>query len=111
MIITLSIIAPILTVLGMWLLSQRNRWGFIVSLVNQIPWTLLTFYTESWGLLSLVVAMTFINVRGWRNWGSTQVRDLEAYQLVYDIEDYLKGEEFTSAHDDILRWIDDWDTG
>ena len=71
MVLTLSIIAPIFTVLGMWLLSNKNQWGFVVSFLNQIPWTLLTIHTGSWGLLSLVVAMSYINIRGWRNWSKS----------------------------------------
>lgn len=69
MIIAVSVLTSCLTVLGLWLLTQRNRLGFFVSSVNQVTWLLLIYFTGAWGLLPLVGIMLALNYRGWRKWG------------------------------------------
>ncbi len=63
-----SLWASLQTLVGMYLLSNKNRWGFMVSLTNQVPWTILTFLTGAYGTLLLSTAMVYLAIRGWRKW-------------------------------------------
>ena len=63
-----SLWASLQTLVGMYLLSNKNRWGFMVSLTNQVPWTILTLITGAYGTLILSTAMVFLAIRGWRKW-------------------------------------------
>lgn len=69
MILAISIITSGMTVLSMWLLTQRNRGGFIVSSINQVTWLGLIYFTGAWGLLPLAGIMLWLNYRGWKKWG------------------------------------------
>ncbi len=68
-----ELIVSAITALGtgtmMYLLSQHDRRGWYVSLVNQLLWVTLIFVTGAWGLLPLTLWMTFVAIRGLRRWG------------------------------------------
>jgi len=71
MILFVSIWASVQTLLGMYLLSNKNRWGFAVSLFGQIPWVLLATLAETYGTYLLSAAMIYVNIRGWFKWRTT----------------------------------------
>ncbi len=65
-----SLWASVQTLAVMYLLGNKNRWGFVVSLFNQVPWIILAFLAETYGTLLLSTAMIFVSIRGWRNWNA-----------------------------------------
>lgn len=68
LIIIISIWASVQALAGMYLLSNKNRWGFMVSLTNQIPWVILAVLAETYGTFLLSASMVYISIRGWRRW-------------------------------------------
>ncbi len=72
LILTISIWASIQALLGMYLLSNKNRWGFMVSLTNQVPWVILAILAETYGTFLLSAAMVYVTIKGWRNWNDNK---------------------------------------
>lgn len=68
LILGLSLYTSALTILMMYLLGSKRRSGFLVSLVNQVNWAVLNIMTGAYGLLVLTVVMTYLAIRGYRNW-------------------------------------------
>ena len=64
----LSTWASCQTLVGVYLLTSKNRWGFVVSLLNQPVWVILALMTGAYGTLILSVAMVILAIRGWRKW-------------------------------------------
>ncbi len=64
----LSIWASCQTLVGVYLITNKNRWGFMVSLTNQVPWVILAFLTGAYGTFILSAAMVILAIRGWRKW-------------------------------------------
>lgn len=57
-----------MTILSQWLLMKKSRWGWVVSLSNQVPWLVLIALTEAWGLIPLNLFISCIAIRGLRTW-------------------------------------------
>ncbi len=72
LIIIISIWASVQALIGMYLLSNKNRLGFMVSLTNQIPWVILALLAHTYGTFLLSAAMVYITIRGWRRWNDTK---------------------------------------
>ena len=68
MILFLSLLTAVLTIVGHYMLTNKNRWGFVVSLTNQIPWTILTSLTGAYGGVVISAFFIYLNIRGWRKW-------------------------------------------
>jgi hypothetical protein len=56
------------TLLGMWLLAQKNSAGWIVGLANQVLWVAFAITFEAWGLLPLTIALIFVYTKGLLKW-------------------------------------------
>lgn len=70
MIEILSITAAIFELLGAWLLSVKNRIGWLSFIVSGICWVSYSLITHStYGLLIVCPIALFININGFRNWG------------------------------------------
>ncbi len=74
LILIIAIWASIQTLTVMYMLSNKNRWGFMVSLTNQIPWVILALLAHTYGTLLLSTAMVYISIRGWRRWNDNPTR-------------------------------------
>ncbi len=70
-ILFLSLYTSVLTGIMMWLLGNKKRAGWAVSMGNQINWVVLAVVTHAYGLLPLTALMTFLAIKGWRNWGES----------------------------------------
>lgn len=57
-----------MTILSQWLLTRRDRRGWYVSLMNQGLWLTTILMTGAYGLLILTVVMTYLGIKGLRNW-------------------------------------------
>ena len=76
MLLGLSVVVSVGTVLAMYLLADRRRSGWLVSLGNQPLWFAITVMTEAWGLMMLNVLMTAIAVKGLLYWNRGRRREL-----------------------------------
>ena len=70
MLLLLTLITSLGTFLMMQALARKKRWGWLVSLGNQVLWLGVIFMTQAWGLLLLNVAMWDTSIQGWRNWNN-----------------------------------------
>lgn len=57
-----------MTAYMMYLLKQKDRRGWYVSLGNQGLWLWFAITTASWGLLPLNFWLTYVAVKGIREW-------------------------------------------
>ena len=66
-----NILAVYLVLAGlavMYLLAHRNRWGWVLSLLNQTVWLALAYVSNNWGFLLGAVAFGAVAVHGWFQW-------------------------------------------
>ena len=64
-----SWIASALELCGMWLVGNKNKWGFVIFMVGAVMWTAIGIF--SWpvtGILLVVVPAFFINLRNFLRW-------------------------------------------
>lgn len=67
-------ITGILTLVSMWLISERKFYGWIIGLVCQCFWFVLVCQQKLWGLMAVTIIMTIIYIRAiikWRGNGRT----------------------------------------
>lgn len=61
--------AGVFELLGIWLVGNKNRWGFISFIVCNVLWIYVAIHTpEVRGLLIAVVPALFLNIRAWFKW-------------------------------------------
>lgn len=57
--------------LAIFLVARKNRWGFVVGLLQQPLWFFTTFVNEQWGIFLLSFAYTVTWSYGiWENFRS-----------------------------------------
>lgn len=66
--IYLQYFLSILTLVSLWLMGNKSKWGPIVGVIGQIFWVWYVINTEQWGLLPGVIAYTVVNVRNYLKW-------------------------------------------
>lgn len=63
-------IAGILTLMGMWMVGEKNRWGFMVLFLNEFVWLYVILTREEiMGFLPLCFALIYINIKAFIDWG------------------------------------------
>jgi hypothetical protein len=63
-----QIAIPILSVIGLTLLTNKNKWGNVAGLASQPFWIYTTLYNELWGLFILSIIYTGIWTNGIYQW-------------------------------------------
>ncbi len=64
------------TVLGMWLVGNKDPRGWMVGLANQVIWFIFIFTFEAYGLLPLSCFLVFVysrNLIRWRREAAAEV--------------------------------------
>lgn len=61
---------------GSWLLSNKWKFGWIISLVAQVLWAIYSVQTKQWGFFPGIALQTVINVHGYNKWR----RDEKAFE-------------------------------
>lgn len=59
---------------GVWMVGNRNRWGFAVCMICNVAWIVVASQTGVYGLIPVSLAMLVINGRNfhkWRRYGPT----------------------------------------
>jgi hypothetical protein len=64
----MSYVISIFSLISLWLVGNKNKWGWVVGILNQILWTIYAIRLQQWGLLIGVVAYTIVNVRNLIRW-------------------------------------------
>lgn len=64
----LPLMLSVLTVLGMWLIGNKNRLGWVVGLINQVLWISFAILFKAWGLLPLSLVLIVVYVRNLHKW-------------------------------------------
>ena len=67
----LPLLLSILTIIGMWLIGNKNYWGWIVGLVNQTLWITFAIVFKAWGLLPLTLVLIVVYTRNLTKWTKT----------------------------------------
>jgi hypothetical protein len=57
-------IGSVLIVLGMWAVTERRRWGWVVYGVGEIVYCVYAYQIAAWGLLALGVVFTGLCLKG-----------------------------------------------
>lgn len=61
----------LITVLGLastWLLSRRNRYGWIANAASQVVWLYVAVVTRQWAFVIPSFAYGYLCIRGWIGW-------------------------------------------
>ena len=58
----------IFTILGLFLVALKNKWGFVLGLVGQILFLIAAYFDKMRGLTILSVILIFIWIFGIYNW-------------------------------------------
>lgn len=58
----------VVTLWGMWALSRKHWWGWLVGLGNQALWVTFALVYEAYGLLPLTAALIVVYTRGLIKW-------------------------------------------
>lgn len=56
------------TLWGMYLVGNKNWWGWIVGLFNQVLWIILAVVFHTWGLLPLSACLIVLYARNLTRW-------------------------------------------
>jgi hypothetical protein len=56
------------TIVVMWMVGSKSALGWTLALIGQVGWLLFVFVFEAWGLLPLVVALSFVYTRNLWRW-------------------------------------------
>lgn len=71
--IKLDVVAGILELIGLYVVGNKNRIGFIFNLLCNITWILYVFLSKStYGLLIVILPAIFLNVRNFKKWRKTE---------------------------------------
>lgn len=68
MIETLSWVAMCFTLFGLYLVGQKNPYGFFVGLVSNVFWLGVAAGMQTWALAVTNAAIGILNIRGWILW-------------------------------------------
>jgi len=61
-------IAVILGIIGMYLLSQKNKYGFIIHAIMCFLWSIVGYDTGIYGLLSSSIIFFILNILCFLRW-------------------------------------------
>ena len=64
----LSYLLSALSLISLWLMGNKSKWGIIVGLFNQALWVVYALMLKQYGLLIGVIAYTIIHIRNLEKW-------------------------------------------
>lgn len=66
---SINIIASIFDIVQIYLLSHKNRWGFVFGILSGALWVLYVFLTNSaYGILLITPISCYFGWFGFKNW-------------------------------------------
>lgn len=64
----LPVMLSVFTIIGMWLIGNKNKLGWVVGLLNQSLWVTFAVIFKAWGLLPLTVVLIVVYTRNLYKW-------------------------------------------
>jgi len=64
-------ITGFLSILAIYLLGNKNRWGWVAQFINQFFWLYIVFHKELWGLLPVIIVITYLSIRNFIIWSKS----------------------------------------
>lgn len=69
MIIPLDYIAGTLTLVGIWIVGNKNKYGFIIAMFSNIAWIIYALaHQHTFGVIFECLPLLFINARNFLKW-------------------------------------------
>ena len=66
----IDIVAGIVEIIAIYIVGNKNRWGWAIGFVCCLLWTIYVLYNETaYGILIPTIPCMFINVRNFIKWG------------------------------------------
>lgn len=62
-------LAATLSLIGVYLIGHKNKWGFVICFVCGLLWAIVAIRTEVYGLLLEVLPLSILNLWNFRKWG------------------------------------------
>lgn len=56
---------------GVWFLSEKKRWAFLVQATGSLVWGINGYLTGMWNLVALNIVFIAIGIRGYYTWKSS----------------------------------------
>jgi nicotinamide riboside transporter PnuC len=66
--LTIQLIASALSLAGQWFYGNKSKWGPMLGLAAQVPWWIIMFQSELWGLIPINASMLAIHIRNLYKW-------------------------------------------
>ena len=66
--IRIDVIISVMTILGYFLTSEKNKWGQLILFLVQPLWWVVTVQLEQWGWIPMNIFLTVITFRGTVRW-------------------------------------------
>ncbi len=70
----LDYVAGIFDISGVWVIGNKNKYGFLLTMLGNILWVAVAFKTGVFGLLIVVVPAIFVNIRNFIKWSKRKKR-------------------------------------
>ena len=64
----ITIPLTVLSLIGVFLLSRKQRTGWLFAVVSEICWAIYGWFTHQWGLTLGGLVIGGIQIRAWLNW-------------------------------------------
>ena len=62
-------VAGVLTLIGVWLVGNKNKYGFIAALLSNIVWIIYSLlYRHTYGIIIECLPLIAINTRNYIKW-------------------------------------------
>lgn len=56
------------SVIVLWLMGNKSKWGPRIGILNQILWIVYSISLREWGLLPGVIMYTIVHIRNLKRW-------------------------------------------
>lgn len=69
----ISYIAGVLELIGIYILGNKNRYGFLLNIIGNVLWVTVGIMNPgARGLLIVCIPLFFINIINFRKWGNDE---------------------------------------
>jgi drug/metabolite transporter (DMT)-like permease len=65
-------IAVILTIVGIYMLGNRQKWGFVVMIAGNVAWVAFGTVVSSIATIGANIVFVFMNARGFFRWTAAE---------------------------------------
>jgi len=68
--IILSLFAATFEICGLWLVGNKNKYGFVLNMICCLLWIIVSIISGIYGLLISAGVMLFLNIRNYKKWSN-----------------------------------------